>query len=136
MMVIDIGGQDSKIIKLNKDGCMSDFAMNDRCAAGTGRFLDLMARALEVCLEDLGGIFLRLRKPCLINSTCTVFTELEVVSLFISGKKKRGYAYMTPSWDSQTSSQYRQALYYRGERRFCGGVVKELWTFEMLKEIF
>jgi predicted CoA-substrate-specific enzyme activase len=85
--VIDIGGQDSKVIKLDSDGNMLDFAMNDKCAAGTGRFLEVMAHALEVDLEKLGDISLNSIKPCVVNNTCTVFAETEVISLIASGAK-------------------------------------------------
>jgi predicted CoA-substrate-specific enzyme activase len=83
--IIDIGGQDSKVIKLDQTGKVSDFAMNDRCAAGTGKFLELTARALETDLEDFGALYEKARKPCSISSVCTVFAESEVVSLLAEG---------------------------------------------------
>jgi (R)-2-hydroxyacyl-CoA dehydratese activating ATPase len=86
--VIDIGGQDSKVIKLDENGKMVDFAMNDKCAAGTGRFLEVMANALEVKLEDMGKVSLGANKPCLLSTTCTVFAETEVISLIASGAGK------------------------------------------------
>lgn len=86
--VIDIGGQDSKVIKLDKDGNMLDFAMNDKCSAGTGRFLEVMAHALEINLGNLGKVSLNSSKPCIINNTCTVFAETEVISLTASGATK------------------------------------------------
>jgi len=79
--VIDIGGQDSKVIKLNDRGAVMDFVMNDKCAAGTGRFLEVMAHVLEIRLDDMGAISLRSSNPSRISSTCTVFAESEVVSL-------------------------------------------------------
>ncbi|MGA2403886.1 MAG: acyl-CoA dehydratase activase [Syntrophobacteraceae bacterium] len=79
-MVIDIGGQDSKVIRLDREGSLSEFAMNDRCAAGTGRFLEVMARALEVGLDEMGDLSLKgVAVP--ISNMCTVFAESEVVSL-------------------------------------------------------
>ncbi len=86
--VIDIGGQDSKAIKIGKNGRVLDFAMNDRCAAGTGRFLEVMARALEVRLEDLGELSLQSRNRAKISSICTVFAESEVISQISSGTPK------------------------------------------------
>jgi len=83
--VLDIGGQDSKVIRLLPDGRVSDFAMNDKCAAGTGRFLEVMARTLEMDLERMGRRSLASRKSLSINSTCTVFAESEVISLIASG---------------------------------------------------
>lgn len=79
--LIDIGGQDSKAIKIDKNGNVSDFVMNDKCAAGTGRFLEVMARTLEIDLDDMGEISLKGAKEINISSLCTVFAESEVVSL-------------------------------------------------------
>jgi (R)-2-hydroxyacyl-CoA dehydratese activating ATPase len=79
-MVIDIGGQDSKVIVLEQDGTPIDFAMNDKCAAGTGRFLEVMARALELSLEELSTIGIN-RTAVPISNVCTVFAESEVISL-------------------------------------------------------
>ncbi|MBN2385055.1 2-hydroxyglutaryl-CoA dehydratase [bacterium] len=84
-IVIDIGGQDSKAIRVTRAGKILDFVMNDRCAAGTGRFLEVMARALEIELIDLGPISTRADKSCPISSMCTVFAESEVISLLASG---------------------------------------------------
>jgi len=83
--VIDIGGQDSKAIVLDAGGKVKDFAMNDKCAAGTGRFLEVMARALEVDLEAFGELSLAAERPAAISSLCTVFAESEVISLIAKG---------------------------------------------------
>src|SRR4030042_2521694 len=76
--VIDIGGQDSKAMRIDGQGRVTDFVMNDKCAAGTGRFLEVMAKALELPLDDLGSLSLASGNPCLISSLCTVFAESEV----------------------------------------------------------
>jgi len=86
--IIDVGGQDSKAILLNADGQVENFAMNDKCAAGTGRFLEVMAKALEVELEQLGDFSLTADKLLKISSICTVFAESEVISM-IAGQEKR-----------------------------------------------
>ncbi|NPV54991.1 MAG: 2-hydroxyglutaryl-CoA dehydratase [Firmicutes bacterium] len=86
--VIDIGGQDSKVIRIGKDGRVVDFVMNDKCAAGTGRFLEVMARALEVNLEDMGRLSGLARERLAISSMCTVFAESEVISLIAEGRPK------------------------------------------------
>lgn len=83
--VIDIGGQDSKMLRLNVDGTVRDFAMNDRCAAGTGRFLEVVAGRLGVGLDDLGEMAGRSRSPAAISSTCVVFAETEITGLLASG---------------------------------------------------
>jgi predicted CoA-substrate-specific enzyme activase len=83
--VIDIGGQDSKAISIDGKGNVNDFVMNDKCAAGTGRFLEVMARALEISLEDMARLTLKSKKEITISNICTVFAESEVVSLIASG---------------------------------------------------
>ncbi|MCF8145181.1 MAG: acyl-CoA dehydratase activase [Deltaproteobacteria bacterium] len=80
-VVIDIGGQDSKVIRVGEGGRVLDFAMNDKCAAGTGRFLEVMADKLQVELEDMGPLSLKAGGEVGISSVCTVFAESEVVSL-------------------------------------------------------
>ena len=77
--VIDIGGQDVKVLHV-ENGNLVNFQMNDKCAAGTGRFLDVMARVLEVKVEELGKLSALSTKPVAISSTCTVFAESEVIS--------------------------------------------------------
>lgn len=81
LTVIDIGGQDSKVIHLGPDGTVSNFVMNDKCAAGTGRFLEAMARTLEMPLDELSRQGLGWKRDVTISSMCTVFAESEVVSL-------------------------------------------------------
>jgi len=83
--VIDIGGQDSKISRIDSYGRVLDFAMNDRCAAGTGRFIENIARALEVSLEEFSQKSLASSSPANINSMCTVFAESEVISQIAQG---------------------------------------------------
>ena len=86
--IIDIGGQDAKAIKLDERGGVVQFFMNDKCAAGTGRFLDVMARVLEVRVEDLGDLGAQSKKHVGISSTCTVFAESEVISQLSMGTDK------------------------------------------------
>lgn len=87
--VIDVGGQDSKAIVLSSDGGVDDFAMNDKCAAGTGRFIEVMAGALEVELEQLAKFSAESENPVKISNTCTVFAESEVISMIAQQKKRR-----------------------------------------------
>ncbi len=83
--IIDIGGQDSKAISINGKGQVQDFEMNDKCSAGTGRFLEVMANALEVELSDFGDQALISKNPASISSTCTVFAESEIISRLNQG---------------------------------------------------
>ena len=85
--VIDIGGQDVKVLHID-NGAMTNFQTNGKCAAGTGRFLDVMARVLEVKVEDLGRLGAMSRKKVGISSTCTVFAESEVISQLAMGTDK------------------------------------------------
>ncbi len=84
-VLVDIGGQDSKAIRLSGDGTVLEFAMNDKCAAGTGRFLEAMARALEVSIDQLGQLDENTESDLTLSSMCTVFAESEVVSLIAEG---------------------------------------------------
>ncbi len=86
--VIDIGGQDSKAIVLDENGKVKNFAMNDKCAAGTGRFLEVMANALEADLDGFGEMSLKAERPAGISSLCTVFAESEVISLIAKGESR------------------------------------------------
>lgn len=86
--IIDIGGQDSKVIALDDSGKVSDFVMNDKCAAGTGRFIEVMAGALEVSLDRFGQLALSADHGAKISSLCTVFAESEVISLIAQGEAR------------------------------------------------
>ena len=131
--VIDIGGQDSKVIKLEQ-GSPVDFIMNDKCAAGTGRFLEVMARALEIDLEHFADIFLSTQGHVDISSTCTVFAESEIVSLIGRGVDKnriiRGLIYSIVS--KMASMVGRVGL----EEPVCmtGGVAKNLGVVKAMEE--
>jgi predicted CoA-substrate-specific enzyme activase len=107
--VIDIGGQDSKIITLNPDGSVKDFVMNDKCAAGTGRFLEMTAIRLQCDLDELSALAAMSDAVVPLGSTCVVFAESEIIGLLASGHKvqniaravnmsiaKRIYAQMAP----------------------------------------
>ena len=83
--VIEIGGQDSKLLRLSDDGAVRDFAMNDRCAAGTGRFLEMVAARLGVELGSLGELAHKSTSPAAISSMCVVFAETEIISLLAGG---------------------------------------------------
>lgn len=87
--IINIGGQDTKAIQIDDSGTVINFAMNDKCAAGTGKFLDVTARNLEIELEELGDYHLNLKTaPLPINSTCVVFAESEIIGLLADGHGK------------------------------------------------
>jgi len=87
--VVDIGGQDSKVIRVDQEGRVQNFQMNDKCAAGTGRFLEVMARALEVELVEMGPLGLASTEKVSVSSVCTVFAESEVVGLIHQGLDRK-----------------------------------------------
>ena len=86
--IVEIGGQDSKVIQLDDSGQVRDFAMNDRCAAGTGRFLEVVADKLEVPLDALGELAAESTSPAAISSMCVVFAETEIIGLLAAGEER------------------------------------------------
>jgi len=86
--VIDIGGQDSKVIKIGKNGAVVDFVMNDKCAAGTGRFLEIMSKVLQISLDGFREVHLRTLEHVEITNICTVFAESEIITLISEGVPK------------------------------------------------
>jgi len=90
--IIDIGGQDAKVIKLSPDGTVENFVMNEKCAAGTGRFLEVMARILNCNINELSDLSLKAKEDIIISNTCTVFAESEVISQLAGGASKEDVA--------------------------------------------
>jgi predicted CoA-substrate-specific enzyme activase len=86
--VINVGGQDVKIIKISPDGRVTDFKMNDKCAAGTGRFFEMAERILNTPIQEFGDLSILSQSPVCINSTCAVFAESEIVSLLSQGMNR------------------------------------------------
>jgi len=134
--VIDIGGQDSKVITLNNQGGITDFVMNDKCAAGTGRFLEVMAAALETGLEDMGRRSLEAKKGVSISSMCTVFAESEVISLIAEGYKKGEIVRGLHEAISRRIFSMAKRLRVKKEITFGGGVAKNQGIAETLKGLF
>lgn len=134
--VIDIGGQDSKVITLDERGRVTDFVMNDKCAAGTGRFLEVMAKALEVDLSEMGEKALKAKKGVSITSMCTVFAESEVISLIAEGQEVEKI--LRGLHDSIAQRIFRMArrLRVRGEITISGGVAKNEGIVVALKSLF
>lgn len=91
-LVVDIGGQDSKVIKIDKNGRVIQFAMNDKCAAGTGKFLEVAAQTLGVPVSEIGDISQQSQNKVSISSTCTVFAQTEIVSLIARQTNKEDIA--------------------------------------------
>jgi len=134
--VIDIGGQDSKIITLDDRGKVTDFAMNDKCAAGTGRFLEVMANALEVELSEMGRKSLMAKKKVSITSMCTVFAESEVISLLAEGYGVEEILLGLHESIAHRIFRMARRLRVKGEITFTGGVAKNKGIVEALKKLF
>lgn len=130
-MVIDIGGQDSKVILIDEEGSVINFAMNDKCAAGTGRFLQVMAAVLGADVSELADLA-RGAEPVQISSMCTVFAESEVISLLAQGvPKERIIAGIHRSVASRVASMTERLG--RGKRiTFTGGVARNEGVKEFL----
>lgn len=133
-IVIDIGGQDSKVIHLNGNGEVLDFAMNDKCAAGTGRFLEIMAGVLEVDIEELGELSLRSEKKIEMSNMCTVFAESEVISLIAESHTREDIAagLHKAIVDRVLSLAYRIGI--RESITLTGGVNKNIGIIHAIKQ--
>jgi len=131
--VIDIGGQDSKAIRLDENGDAVDFNMNDKCAAGTGRFLEEMAKALDTTVENLGKLSLKSKKNLVISSMCTVFAESEVVSLLAENEAREDIAKALHNAiaDRVLSLAYKVKL--ANALTLTGGVIKNIGVLEAIK---
>ncbi|MHA1820202.1 MAG: acyl-CoA dehydratase activase [Promethearchaeota archaeon] len=134
--IIDIGGQDSKVIIISqKTGKVIDFQMNDKCAAGTGRFLEVMANALEVKISNFGDLALKAIKPETISSMCTVFAESEVISLFAKGAAKENIAMGLHIAIAKRVGGMAKRLHAQPPLVFCGGVAKNPAVKKALEEV-
>jgi predicted CoA-substrate-specific enzyme activase len=123
--VVDLGGQDSKVVLLDGSGAVADFAMNDKCAAGTGRFIEVMAGVLGVGLDEMGALSLQSADPVAINATCTVFAETEVVSLIAQGRPPADIASgIHRSIATRLAAMVRQLG--GGDVFFCGGGARNI----------
>jgi len=132
--VVDMGGQDTKAIRVNADGEIEDFCMNDKCAAGTGRFLGAAAAALDIPLDDLGGTALRHQKSVRISTTCTVFAESEVLSWLGKGKKIEDILWGVHQSISTRSASLVRRVGIEEEVTFTGGVTRNAAMIRALEE--
>jgi (R)-2-hydroxyacyl-CoA dehydratese activating ATPase len=122
--VLDIGGQDSKAIALAENGRVKKFEMNDRCAAGTGKFLEIMARTLGFDIDAFGREALRAEKDLTISSMCTVFAESEVTSLIAKGQNRREIARGLHSSVIRRAAGMINRVSSHGDIVFTGGVAR------------
>jgi len=134
--VLDIGGQDTKAIALRADGRVSDFEMNDKCAAGTGKFLEVMARALGFTLDELGAASMAADGGVQISSMCTVFAESEVTGLVHRGEDRGRIARgLHESIAKRTLGSLRRVA-AEGPLVFAGGVARNPAMVALIREGF
>ncbi len=132
--ILDIGGQDSKVISLGPDGRVLRFEMNDRCAAGTGKFLEIMALSLQVPLEDFGTFAQSGDTRIPINSMCTVFAESEATCLMARGEKAQNIALGIHLAIMRRIESMLRRVGLEGPLVFAGGVARNACAVELLRE--
>ena len=133
--IIDMGGQDSKAIEVDPEGNVINFIMNDKCAAGTGRFIEVMAQVLEVgSVDEMGPLALKSNEPCHISSTCTVFAETEVVVLRAEGKDRKDLIAGVHKAVASRIAAMALGLTLRPDAVFTGGVAKNIGVRRFLEE--
>ncbi len=132
--VIDIGGQDSKALVLDASGKVRNFVMNDKCAAGTGRFLEVMARALQVEMDDLGPMSLSADVPSKISNICTVFAESEVISLIAKGESRKNIIAGIHDAIASRVSALAHRIGVEKPVMMTGGVAKNIGVVKALEE--
>ncbi len=132
--IIDIGGQDSKVIRLDENGNVTDFVMNDKCAAGTGRFIEMMAQSLQLTLEEMSTYGLKWNEDIAISSMCSVFAQSEVVSLIASDKKLEDIVHgINNSIASKVISLGKRGKLER-EFMMTGGVARNIGVVRAIEE--
>jgi len=132
--VVDMGGQDTKAISVTADGEISDFCMNDKCAAGTGRFLGAASAALDIPLDELGPVSLTSSRPIKISTTCTVFAESEVLAWIGKGKKIEDILWGVHKSIASRSAGLMRRVGIEDEITFTGGVSRNEGMVKALEE--
>jgi predicted CoA-substrate-specific enzyme activase len=131
--VVDMGGQDTKAIRVSANGEIANFCMNDKCAAGTGRFRGAAAAALEIPIGELGPLALRAERPVKITTTCTVFAESEVLSWVAKGKKIEDILQGVHQSIVSRSLGLMRRVGIEPEVTFTGGVTKNIGMVKALE---
>jgi len=132
--VVDMGGQDTKAIRVNASGEILDFCMNDKCAAGTGRFLGAASSALDIPLSELGSVALKSERPVRISTTCTVFAESEVLSWLGKGKKVEDILLGVHQSIAARSIGLMRRVGIEEQVTFTGGVARNVGMVEALNK--
>lgn len=133
--IIDIGGQDSKVISVRSNGSVADFVMNDKCAAGTGRFLEVMASVLKLTIDEMGPEACKSKNPAMINSTCTIFAESEMVSLRAERVPREDILAGLHRAVSRRVAIMGRTIGYKERIAFTGGVAKNVGIVHYLEQL-
>ncbi|MEW6267585.1 MAG: acyl-CoA dehydratase activase [Thermodesulfobacteriota bacterium] len=133
--VIDIGGQDLKVIRVDKFGYMADFVMNDKCAAGTGRFLENMAKVLGLSLEELGPLAFEAEKPVGVTKTCTVLAQFDVMRLLTDGCSKADLSAGIARAMAERIAKMAKRVGVHKEVAMTGGVAKNKAVVRALRDL-
>ena len=133
--VIDMGGQDCKAIRIDDEGRVTEFTLNDKCASGTGRFFEVMSRVFEVPLSEMGALALTAKRVVPMSSTCTVFAESEVISLMARGEKPEDILNGVHHAIAQRVAGLLTRVGIEDEVFFSGGVAKNVGMMRALEEI-
>lgn len=133
--LIDMGGQDCKGMRINSEGKVTDFVLNDKCASGTGRFLEVMSKVFDVPLDELGPMVLKADRVVPMSSTCTVFAESEVISLMARGEKPPDILNGVHHAIAQRVAGMLTRVGIEDEIFFSGGVAKNVGMLKALEEI-
>lgn len=132
--VIDMGGQDTKVIKVGQDGEVTDFQMNDKCAAGTGRFLAAAAEVVGLSLDDIGEVSLKAKSPVRLSSVCTVFVESDIMSYLAQNKTIEDILGGVHSAIAARTMSLVRRVGVESEVTFTGGVSKNIGMVRALEE--
>lgn len=134
--VVNIGGQDVKVIKISREGKVDDFKMNDKCASGTGRFFEMVSRLLGVAVDEFGDLSFLSRSPVYLNSTCAVFAESEIVSLLAGGRSRNDIIAGLHKSIARRVAELASSLYLEEEIYLDGGPGLNKGLFLSLQEEF
>lgn len=132
--ILDMGGQDTKVIRVNDAGKVLKFEMNDRCAAGTGKFFEVMAKTLNYSLNDFANLKKNKEESLKINSLCTVFAESEVISLLARGENRDDIAYALHNSVVNKILPILKKIHNSDDIIFCGGCAKNPLLHELLEK--
>ena len=133
--VIDVGGQDCKVISINKEGELVDFRMNEKCAAGTGRYLEIMAELLDLSLTELGTLSLKSKSPIALSSVCSIYAQSEVLNYISRKIKKQDIAAGINTAMAKRVHKMTEKISLTEKYTITGGVAKNIGVVKSLERL-